>query len=170
MLTRDKIERFYEDVKRLGIKKPVAAISRATGDDKSNVSKYLSRKMEPSEEFLDRFYEKFKSSIKVVSKDSHDLRTPLAMGNKPITVQDYIDKINQHNEFIQGMLALSLHDLSRTQKDMYAHLKAAIKRQAERFSKMDPELVQGELDKISIYAGEYQGIDVRKGSHAGGGS
>lgn len=73
MLTQEKIDKFYKDVENLGLKKPVAAIMRATGDDKSNVSKYLSKKLEPSEEFIKRFYEKFGSSIKVVSRETAEI-------------------------------------------------------------------------------------------------
>lgn len=59
MLTKTQIERFYTDVEGLGLKFPVAAIADATGENKANVSKYLGKKLEPSEGFLKRFYEKF---------------------------------------------------------------------------------------------------------------
>lgn len=88
----------------------------------------------------------------------------LKMGSQPITVQDYINKINQHNEYIQGLLALSLNDLSGTQKDMYAHLKAAIKRQAERFARMDPEVMMNELRIISTYADEIRTGGAKEGN------
>src|SRR6187401_3290742 len=60
MITRDQIEQFYIDVEALGLKFPVAAIAKATEESKGNVSRYLSRKLEPSEPFLKRFYDSFK--------------------------------------------------------------------------------------------------------------
>jgi transcriptional regulator with XRE-family HTH domain len=66
MLTEERISAFYKDVKRLGLKRPVAAITKATGYSKGNVSLYLSGKGQPSENFLDRFYEVFKESFKKV--------------------------------------------------------------------------------------------------------
>lgn len=165
MTNKEIIDKFYADVESLGLKFPVAAIAGRTGFSKGNVSVYLSRKKDPSESFLKKFYAVYKESFKKVPRETGNLSQPLTLGDKPITVQDYIDKINQHNEYIQGLLAFSLSDLSKTQKDMYAHLKGAIKRQAERFSNMNPASVQKELDKISIYAAEYQGIDLKKGSH-----
>jgi transcriptional regulator with XRE-family HTH domain len=59
MVTKTKIERFYDDVKRLGLKFPGAEISRATGYKKGNVSNYLNRKLEPSAAFLEAFYKAF---------------------------------------------------------------------------------------------------------------
>lgn len=163
------IDKFYNDVESLGLKFPVAAISEQTGFSKGNVSVYLSRKKQPSESFLKKFYAVFGKSFKNVPRGTDGLDSPLPVGDLDITLKDHIDEIKSTNEYLKGLLALSLNDLSSTQKDMYAHLKGAIKRQAERFSKMDPSLVQEELDKISIYAAEYQGIDLKKGSHDGAG-
>lgn len=59
MTTPNRIERFYQDIQGLDVKYPVSAISAATGETKGNVSKYLNRKMTPSESFLNRFYMKF---------------------------------------------------------------------------------------------------------------
>lgn len=52
MKTTDSIQDFYNYVDELRLRFPVAAISQATGFDKSNVSKVLSRKLEPSTAFL----------------------------------------------------------------------------------------------------------------------
>lgn len=71
MLKKSDIDRFYEDVDRLGLKFPVASIGRATGESKGNVSKILSRKLEPSESFLQRFYEKFPRSSQNVSRETN---------------------------------------------------------------------------------------------------
>ena len=65
MVTKDMIIKFYSDVEALGLKFPVAALSKATGFSKGNVSDYLNRKKEPSRNFIDSFYSVFGSSIKV---------------------------------------------------------------------------------------------------------
>jgi transcriptional regulator with XRE-family HTH domain len=69
MNTTDRIEKFYKDVEALGLKFPVAEIARKTGQGKGNVSRYLSRKLEPSETFLDAFYNAFKTSYKNVPRE-----------------------------------------------------------------------------------------------------
>lgn len=66
MLTEETVSKFYEDLKSLGLKQPVAAISKATGYSKGNVSMYLSRKDEPSENFIKAFYKEFGESFKKV--------------------------------------------------------------------------------------------------------
>lgn len=63
MVTKAQIELFYKDVDRLELKFPVAAISKATGEGKGNVSSYLSKKLSPSESFLKKFYERFKKEL-----------------------------------------------------------------------------------------------------------
>lgn len=69
MKTLTIIEKFYEDVDRLGLRFPVAAISEATGFNKSNVSKVLSRKIEPSNAFLKKFYEAYPEGGSKVSRE-----------------------------------------------------------------------------------------------------
>lgn len=64
MLKKAEIDQFYIDVENLDLKFPVAAIGKATNESKGNVSKILRRKLEPSESFLKRFYEKFPKSSK----------------------------------------------------------------------------------------------------------
>lgn len=63
MLTQEKIERFYKDVDKLGLKRPVAVITERTGLSKGNVSSYLSKKMPPSEAFINKFYDSFKKEL-----------------------------------------------------------------------------------------------------------
>lgn len=79
-----------------------------------------------------------------------------------ITLNDHIAEIKSNNEYLKAMLAFSLNDLSKNQKDMYAHLKGAIKRQAERYSKMDQEKMRAELHTISTYAAEIRLVDEKE--------
>lgn len=71
MLKKEEIEQFYKDVLEIDLKFPVAGIAEATGHSKGNVSKYLSRKLEPSESFLKAFYEKFPKGSKIVSRETN---------------------------------------------------------------------------------------------------
>lgn len=68
MVTKTQIEQFYKDVDSLGFKFPVAAISKATGESKGNVSSYLGKKLSPSESFLKKFYDGFKKELEKKEK------------------------------------------------------------------------------------------------------
>lgn len=70
MLTADQIEQFYKDVESLGLRFPGAAIRKATGFSKGNVSEYLGKKKPPSEAFLKAFYKEFSKSIKNVPREA----------------------------------------------------------------------------------------------------
>jgi phage repressor protein C with HTH and peptisase S24 domain len=63
MTNQEKIAKFYEDVGLLGLKFPVAMISEKTGYGKGTVSSYLNKKIEPSDAFIDTFYEKYQDSF-----------------------------------------------------------------------------------------------------------
>lgn len=63
----DRVKQFYKHVDELRLKFPVAEISRATGQSKGNVSRYLNGSLEPSEAFLNKFYGAFSESFKEVA-------------------------------------------------------------------------------------------------------
>lgn len=87
MLTINDIEQFYNDVSALGLKFPVAAISKATGFSKGNVSDYLSRKKEPSENFVKVFYKK-------LYKGSTDVpRNTVSAGNSHVRGTGQVDLV-----------------------------------------------------------------------------
>lgn len=76
MITKALIDKFYEDVELLGLKFPVAAISKATNFGKGQVSDYLKKNKEPSENFITAFYQSFGKSLKNVPRASNgDLQT-----------------------------------------------------------------------------------------------
>jgi phage repressor protein C with HTH and peptisase S24 domain len=97
MLTREQIEDFYKQVEGLGLRFPVADIAKKTGEPKGNVSKYLSRKMEPSKSFIERFYKGFDLSYKKVSRESettdkepyHKQRLAIKNGDKESDIPMY---------------------------------------------------------------------------------
>lgn len=70
MLTKSQIDQFYRDVKKLDLKFPGSAISKATGFSKGQVSTYLNKHDEPSENFINAFYEKFGESLKSVPREN----------------------------------------------------------------------------------------------------
>jgi ribosomal protein L16 Arg81 hydroxylase len=77
MLTQDTIDKFYADVECMEMKFPVAVISKALRVNKGNVSRILSKKLQPSESFIKEFYEKVHKSSKNVAiasnkKSNHD--------------------------------------------------------------------------------------------------
>ena len=79
MLKRNDIERFYQEVGKLDLKFPVAAIAKATGESKGNVSRILNKKLAPSESFLKRFNEKFSLSTKNVPHGTEIDMTTMTM-------------------------------------------------------------------------------------------
>lgn len=83
MLTESEIKRFYEYVGSLGLKFPVAALAKETGFSKGQVSDYLKKKKDPSENFINAVYEKFPVSSTIVPREKppdprrgHRIRLP----------------------------------------------------------------------------------------------
>ena len=70
MLTQEKIDRFYKDLERLGLKRPVAVITERTGLSKGNVSSYLNKKLPPSEAFINKFYDSFRKELEEAGRGS----------------------------------------------------------------------------------------------------
>lgn len=61
-ITEADIRQFYEYVEKLGLKHPVAAISKKTKYSRGNVSEVLNRVRPPSKEFILKFYKEFPKS------------------------------------------------------------------------------------------------------------
>jgi transcriptional regulator with XRE-family HTH domain len=59
MLTQKAIEKFHQDLDNLGLIYPVAALAKATGYSKGNVSEYINKNKKPSAAFIKKFYEVF---------------------------------------------------------------------------------------------------------------
>lgn len=99
MVTASEITRFYEYVAGLGLKFPVAAISKATGFSKGNVSQYLSKTLEPSENFMNAVYEKFPIDFKKVPRATSGEKGK-GKGDPDLSLQGLIasnDKLAQAN-------------------------------------------------------------------------
>lgn len=123
MLKQADIERFYADLENLDLKFPVAAIAKVTGFSKGNVSDYLGRKKEPSENFLRKFYQHFKDSIIVpsnsgavpvdynpITNNSQHIaaRASLPPGSRQITLDDYISLLESQNEKLNKVIEANL--------------------------------------------------------------
>lgn len=147
MLKRADIDAFYEDVEAIGLKFPVAAIAASTGESKGNVSKILGRKLDPSESFLKRFYDKFPKSSLNVSRETaanepnqeyHNLKDELIaslkrenamLREKNSSSKGIIDRIESIAAMqIMTMEALALIAQSSLKKDAYSKIVEMSKR------------------------------------------
>jgi hypothetical protein len=148
MLTQETIEKFYKDVDSLNIKKKGAAITKATGFPKSNVSEYLNRKKVPSENFIIAFYDNMshmlaKSSTDVTFKSNS---TSDGIADKYIALLENNDKFFK-NEYAQ--MLLSLKELIGLNKKQEALLKLNLQHvgAVEALQKgVEPEVVQEQIN------------------------
>lgn len=146
MLKKEDIEQFYKDVNQLGLKFPVAVISEATGQSKSNVSKYLSRKLEPSESFLNAFYGKFPKEGKKVSKELN--------GSESKQGLDLIKEVNRIREqqltieatisvILSELVHLIAKDSGRSHASVSSQLKKDVLTEIENLKTLDKKLYGG---------------------------
>jgi hypothetical protein len=112
MLTESEIKRFYEYVESLGFKFPVAVLTKATGFSKGQVSDYLSKKKDPSENFINAVYEKFPISSTNVPRGIYQSDISTA-GNSPLS-----DLISSNNKLAQASLVQAEKDKIRAQADL----------------------------------------------------
>lgn len=94
LITKEHIEKFYDDLERLALKFPVARISEKTEYSKGNVSEILSKKKEPSEEFLNRFYKEFEKVLNGTNETTdkepyHKQRLAIKNGDKESDIPMY---------------------------------------------------------------------------------
>lgn len=92
MHTSQRISRFYEDVEGMKLKFPVATIAEKTKKAKGYVSEVLRKIKEPSEDFLNTFYEKFSIGSET-NKDMENYTLPV--GDLKVTLKDYVALLNE---------------------------------------------------------------------------
>jgi len=165
MITKEEIDRFYKDVAALGLKFPGSTISEATGFSKSNVSEYLSRKKEPSENFLKAFYAKFsKGSRKdiptpIVQEDA----APYGQNAGYVPADKLIQALEVQNEFLRRNFETSLKVLVEGQRQAEEQVSVMTYYSILALNGGDREkalAVIGELNNGSIASG---GVNVGAG-------
>lgn len=107
MLKAVDIENFYKHVNSLGIKFPVAAIAKATGFSKGNVSDYLKRVKDPSENFIKKVYQAFPESSKKVPSEHSGGNIEKGEGGQNMTMQMLADVIKGNLELIENNKVLT---------------------------------------------------------------
>lgn len=175
MLTEDTISAFYEDVGRLGLKRPVAAITKATGYSKGNVSMYLSKKAPPSENFIAKFYEVFKESFKnvphpafVKQAGAKELNNNKTTGHADtpgyVPASDLIQVLKEQNEFLRRNFETSLVSIVEGQQQTGVQLKALSWFSALAAAGGDEKKAQESIlainNKIAFYEGEDDEADI----------
>lgn len=105
MVTKDQITTLLSDIKKLDFRFPGKVLSEALGEDKSNVSKILNGKIEPSARFIEKFYNKFgdrlETSGKKVVKEVIQVEYDgfMEVDYLPIHAQaGYLNNLAQHEE------------------------------------------------------------------------
>ena len=111
-------KKFIAAVNALGLKFPVAEISKRTGESKGNVSSYISLKRLASENFLEKFYDAFADELIAVAKDqaagSNPVQSPGITGSSPSgTTEDFKVKYIQ---LLEAQLKEANEQLTRSQE------------------------------------------------------
>lgn len=104
--------KFYEDVEKLGFISPVSDISKKTGYAKGNISSYLNKKLEPSEQFLKKFYDSFRKELEEIEVETPENTLP----NHPTDMQHIPNNIKlirelyneTQEEFLQHFTGVTL--------------------------------------------------------------
>jgi hypothetical protein len=138
MLTRKKIEKFYEDLDRLGLEHPVADIANETGFGKPQVSAYLKygtdpgKGKKPSENFIDTFYEKFNNSLQNIPHETADSSPKNLVNESEAEYKNGGDKEKYNARSIYNLtesnrvIAESNASLARSHEELVAMLKNSI--------------------------------------------
>lgn len=109
--------KFYHDVEKLGFTSPVANIAQKTGYAKGNISSILNRKLEPSEQFINKFYESFKSELESLQSDLFEPEPPTDGKQRKIDrLIQYLDNKNIDIAEFERMAGISNAYLRNTEK------------------------------------------------------
>lgn len=185
MITEHQIEQFYKDVDSLKLKFPVAAIAKATGFGKSTVSVYLTKTKEPSESFIEKFYESFTivprggesgpknyeaNEERVMSQANED-SAPYNSGTRKILIDTNVliklitdsiaDKLNVANEKV-----LAEKELRR--QDFEAALKKANEEKDQLFNLVKSDLSRIKQDQSLALAYQKAWVELHAEEVSGG--
>lgn len=139
MLTKELIDKFYEDVKALGLKFPVATIAKETGYSKGNVSAYL-KGSAPSQNFINAFYKKFSNSIKKVPRENSPLTLqepePGYKAGQPekylSLMEERVKELKEDKEWLKKQIEVNLNSLAYGQKSILSHVSVILDKDCEQ--------------------------------------
>jgi transcriptional regulator with XRE-family HTH domain len=96
--SNDRISKFYTDLEKMDLRFPVAEIVRKLKVSKGYVSEVLSRKKEPSEDFINRFYQEFSKGSQPPMTGNYEL----PVGNLKVTLLDYVELLKEQNRKLES--------------------------------------------------------------------
>lgn len=170
MITRDKIDSFYKDVDDLKLKFPVAAISKATGESKGNVSRYLNKRDEPSEAFLKKFYDSFgivPREITPTPKNPYNDQSPdYIIGKLNGLLAGEQARRNDAERFYDKLLeklGSNLTDLSEGQTVLYSFVRTLLEYHAAIASRGDAKKEAELLGILNSRLKAYENLPEKRG-------
>jgi hypothetical protein len=156
---QEAVKKLYE----LGIIKAQVDIVDRTGYGKSTVSEYVNGNKEASPDFIDEFEKVFdlKISRNTPAKNSNTL----AQSARVYSIDDYINKIEEHNLFLQKVIEAGLVDIKQSleinfpkmhesQDSAIIYQKAWIEKVARDQGEEDEGQVQGVRDEMDTIISE----------------
>lgn len=173
-VTKQTVEQFYKDVESLGLKFPVAAISKATGFSKGNVSEYLSGK-EPSKNFLIKFYNAFPKSSENVPRetDATGFDAIIVLVNSNHRLAEAQDKFADSQKDISYSNKLLAENIDRLVKvnlglPLADQVKPGVEDQSrERLVQIVASLDKSKVKELAMFLTELE--TKQRGSSFGGG-
>jgi transcriptional regulator with XRE-family HTH domain len=115
--------KFYNDVEKIGFANPVTDIAEGTGYAKGNISSILSKKMQPSEPFLNKFYESFKTDLEKINI----MEPQPTKNNNSMEDEDYRIKYERLLEKTNEQLSDALDTVRTMVKGIESNLNKAVK-------------------------------------------
>jgi hypothetical protein len=144
MTEKERIAKFYDDIIALGMKFPGAMINKETGYSKGLISRYLNKTLEPSTDFLDRFYEKFKKRLIYVSRELPE--NVVNEDEVPITKGPATTKAHDGDEISLQMLA----DLIKGNLELIENNKMLTRINEKQTAMLDKKMIPVSLDLFLI--------------------
>ena len=125
-------------------------IAHAVDLDKSTISPYLRGKVQASKNFKKRFEAAYNISLDEFQTEQEN-RIELLPGKRRLTVDDYINKLEEHNQFLQRILESNLDKTRKAALTSVIYHKAWVERAARIESAGDSEkkkVILEEMDTI----------------------
>lgn len=171
MLTKELIDKFYEDVNSLGLEHPVAALSTKMKKSKGMVSEYLNKVKTPSEKFINLFYDKFYEGSKNVPRETnsqaYNEHSPdFIIGKLNGLLAGEQARRNDAERFYDKLLekfGISLTDLSEGQNVLYSFARTLLEYHAAIASRGDTKKEKELLGILNTRLKTYEKMADKKG-------